>query len=212
MAPRLPVNNSDFFTWGTLLNTWLSYDHDSTGSHRPRVPDSSNIVHASVNDGDWVYWSDTSNAYMPAQAGVTLPPVGIKSHSDVNPTVILFGRADTTAVMTPGTTYYLSDTTAGRQTSVAPSTSIIVGVSLSASQILARIYTVSGSSTISGSVTFASASTATVTFASPQPDTSYKITLSWDTNENFWWSNKTVNGFTLNSSNGASTGTVNWKL
>lgn len=44
----------------------------------------------------------------------------------------------------------------------------------------------------------APATTATVTFARPQPDLNYKIAMSSSLDRNYWWSNKSVNGFDVN--------------
>lgn len=63
-----------------------------------------------------------------------------------------------------------------------------------------------------GSVTFATAGTAAVTFATAQPDTSYYLILSGDTAETFNWSSKATSGFTANSSNASSTATVDWAI
>lgn len=63
-----------------------------------------------------------------------------------------------------------------------------------------------------GTVTFATAATATVTFATAETDATYFIVLGSDTNETFWWSAKGTGGFTINSSNAASTAVVNWVL
>lgn len=54
------------------------------------------------------------------------------------------------------------------------------------------------------------AGVATVTFAVAEPDTGYHPLLSGNANENFWWSNRTMNGFQINSSNGVSNATVCW--
>lgn len=65
---------------------------------------------------------------------------------------------------------------------------------------------------LAGTVTFAGAATATVTFTFPQPDTSYYIALGGGANETFWWSAKATTGFTMNSSNAASTASVNYMV
>lgn len=54
--------------------------------------------------------------------------------------------------------------------------------------------------------------TATVTFNATQPNTNYTIFLSGDANERFYWSNKQLTGFTINSSNPSSTATVDWRI
>lgn len=148
MAPRLPIVGGDFNGWGDLLNYWLGYDHDSTGSHRPRVPDSSNPIDNSVSEGDFVYWDTTSSSYKPALAGSANPqqasPIGMMSHIDPSPTIVLFGVADTTATLVPGTIYYLSDTTAGRVVSSPPGTAIKVGTAITTKKLVLNIDGVRG--------------------------------------------------------------------
>lgn len=50
------------------------------------------------------------------------------------------------------------------------------------------------------------------TGAAPEPDNAYFIALSGNVNETFWVTGKTTSGFTINSSNPASTATVDWHL
>lgn len=63
-----------------------------------------------------------------------------------------------------------------------------------------------------GSATFATAGTVSVTFAVAETDSTYFIAISGSANETFWVTSKATTGFTLNSSNAASTATVNWIL
>lgn len=63
-----------------------------------------------------------------------------------------------------------------------------------------------------GTATFATAATVSVSFGTAESDTSYFIVLSGNANETFYWSSKTVSGFTINSSNGSSTATVDWMI
>ncbi len=65
---------------------------------------------------------------------------------------------------------------------------------------------------LGGQVTFAAAGTATVTFANAESNTSYRIVLGPAANEDIWWSNKTTNGFTINSSNASSVAVVDWLI
>lgn len=65
---------------------------------------------------------------------------------------------------------------------------------------------------VSGTTTFAASGTATVTFTAPETGTSYKLQLSGNANETFYWSGKTTTGFTLRSSNPLSVATVDWIL
>lgn len=67
---------------------------------------------------------------------------------------------------------------------------------------------------LSGQVTFASAATATVTFAADrqEPNANYSIILGGEANETFWVTSKATTGFTVNSSNSSSTATASWML
>lgn len=67
-------------------------------------------------------------------------------------------------------------------------------------------------SNLRGSITFAGAATAAVTFAVAEPDASYYVALAGNVNETFFVTAKTANGFTLNSSNAGSTAVVDWML
>jgi parallel beta-helix repeat protein len=63
-----------------------------------------------------------------------------------------------------------------------------------------------------GTVTFAGAATASVTFGTNEPDATYFLSISGDTEETFWWDTKAAGGFNLNSSNATSTAIVDWML
>lgn len=63
-----------------------------------------------------------------------------------------------------------------------------------------------------GEATFASAATVLVTFLNPQKDTNYTVVISGAENETFWRTAKTVNGFTLHSSNATSLTTIDWQI
>lgn len=56
------------------------------------------------------------------------------------------------------------------------------------------------------------AGTKAVTFAVAEPDASYEVWLQGDASESFRYSSKGTGGFTITSSNGASTARVNWLL
>lgn len=45
-----------------------------------------------------------------------------------------------------------------------------------------------------------------------EPDDEYRIILTGDADETFYFSSKTQTGFTINSSNGSSTATVDWQV
>lgn len=145
MLPRLPIVGGDIFTWGSVLNSYLSVEHDSTGAHRPRVADSSNATDVSVNGGDVVYWDNASSSYKPALAAdlAKFKAMGMRHY--VNPpvdstTIVVFGRCDTTATLVPGTNYYLSDSVAGSITDTPPTTDIIfVGQAVTSSTIFIDI-------------------------------------------------------------------------
>lgn len=64
----------------------------------------------------------------------------------------------------------------------------------------------------SGTVTFAALPTATVTFARAEVDTAYILTLGGNSNETFWWTAKTANGFIAHSSNAASIAILNYEV
>jgi hypothetical protein len=97
--------------------------------------------------------------------------------------------------------------TSGSQTTLAGS-GLVLGLSL--------INGISGTTTIAqnlrGTVTFAGAGTATVTFPVAETNNTYFVAISGSANETFWVTSKTANGFTVNSSNAASTAVVNWIL
>jgi parallel beta-helix repeat protein len=59
--------------------------------------------------------------------------------------------------------------------------------------------------------TFSASTTATVSFSNAEPDTNYYVALGAPSNNTFWVSNKTVNGFTLNCSASVSV-TLDWIL
>lgn len=62
-----------------------------------------------------------------------------------------------------------------------------------------------------GTTTFAAATTATVTLARAQPDTSYRVVIGPQANKTFWVSGKTTTQFTLNAS-AASSDVVEWEV
>ncbi len=99
-----------------------------------------------------------------------------------------------------------------RQIQVADDQNLKDGVNLD----LTRIKSISNGSTrarnLRGSVTFAGAGTATVTFAVNEADASYYIAGSGNANETFWITGKGTTGFTVNSSNAASAATYDWVL
>jgi len=64
---------------------------------------------------------------------------------------------------------------------------------------------------VTGRATFASAATKAVSITTRE-NASYNVALSGGAKETFWVTSKTTSGFTLNSSNGASTATVDWAL
>jgi len=54
------------------------------------------------------------------------------------------------------------------------------------------------------------AGTIDISFAEAKVDSTYIVTLGGSVNETFWYSAKTINGFTITSSNAASTADVDW--
>jgi hypothetical protein len=63
----------------------------------------------------------------------------------------------------------------------------------------------------SGTVTLVNG-TQTVILSETQLDTDYKVILTKNVNENVWDINKTLNGFTINSSNKNSMASVDWAI
>jgi hypothetical protein len=72
-------------------------------------------------------------------------------------------------------------------------------------------YYVGSNGNLSGSVTFAGATSASVTFPVAESDANYRIVLGSSANKVFWWSSKSTSGFTLNAS-ASSTDTIDWML
>lgn len=64
---------------------------------------------------------------------------------------------------------------------------------------------------LSGTVTFSGATSASVTFANPEPDSAYRIVIGPRANKTFWITSPTVNGFTLNAS-AVSSDQVDWMI
>lgn len=62
-----------------------------------------------------------------------------------------------------------------------------------------------------GTVTFAAATTAAVTFTNAEPSTSYNVTFDSGENKTFWATSKATTGFTANASS-SSSATVGWTL
>lgn len=64
---------------------------------------------------------------------------------------------------------------------------------------------------ITGTVTFAAATTAAVTFDTPEADANYKIFYSSGADNYFWTTSPTTTGFTANAKTSTSA-TVGWQL
>lgn len=64
---------------------------------------------------------------------------------------------------------------------------------------------------VTGTVTFAAATTATVTFATPEADANYRVYFEENANRNYWASSKTTTGFTANAS-ASNSDTVSYML
>lgn len=64
---------------------------------------------------------------------------------------------------------------------------------------------------ITGTVTFAAATTAAVTFETPELSTDYNISVDASENKTFWVTSKTTTGFTLNAS-ASTSAAVGWTL
>lgn len=65
---------------------------------------------------------------------------------------------------------------------------------------------------LSGTVTFATAATATVSLATTETDANYRVLVTGRANENFWTSSVGVSQFTINSSNASSVAVVDWTI
>jgi parallel beta-helix repeat protein len=74
-----------------------------------------------------------------------------------------------------------------------------------------RIYDNDFGQKLSGSATLSSG-VATITFSVNMPSSTYVVALNSGVNETFYTFNKTVSGFEIRSSNGASTATVTWRI
>jgi parallel beta-helix repeat protein len=74
-----------------------------------------------------------------------------------------------------------------------------------------RIYDNDVGQKLSGSATLSSG-LATITFTANMPMSSYVVALNSTVNETMYTTNKTVSGFEIRSSNGASTATVTWRI
>jgi hypothetical protein len=64
---------------------------------------------------------------------------------------------------------------------------------------------------LTGTVTFAAATSAAVTFTTPELTTSYNVALDSPENKTFWITSKTTTGFTINASS-ATSATVGWTV
>lgn len=64
---------------------------------------------------------------------------------------------------------------------------------------------------VTGTLSFAAATTTTVTFGTPESDANYDVWFAAPDGKTYWASSKTVNGFTANASSSV-TATVRWQL
>jgi hypothetical protein len=94
--------------------------------------------------------------------------------------------------------------------------SSLKGASLAQPLFLSAVAGLSGTTTecktLGGSKVLA-AGTGAVTFSTAEDDANYRVQLTGNANETFYVApGQTTGGFTINSSNGASTATVNWLI
>lgn len=64
---------------------------------------------------------------------------------------------------------------------------------------------------LTGTVAFSAATSATVTFATPEASANYNVSLDPPENKTFWVTSKATTGFTVNAS-GSTSVTVPWTL
>lgn len=107
-------------------------------------------------------------------------------------------------------------TKAGSWTVRGAGGSILTGADASNPLLLQRVAGLSANATearnLGGTATLASGTAAVVFPFLAEPDASYRLFLSGNANETLRWGNKATTGFTITSSNGASTATVDWLL
>ena len=135
---NLPVVGGSYNTWGVELNNWLLDDHLSEGRHHSRVMSTGVSFDTSVTNGDVVYFDYGFSGFKQALADGTYKQNAVGIRKDTT-AVVLFGAGDSTAVLIPGTQYYLSDTTAGRITSVVPGNVVKVGIGITPTMLLVNI-------------------------------------------------------------------------
>ena len=125
--PFLPTVGNSLNTWGDELNAYLEFDHTVDGQHNPKVYYPNAILDGAVTDGNIVYWEDSSDTWNQAIADSSAQGrvYGLCNITTDTTSIVLFGVGDTTASLSPGTQYYLSDTSAGQIVSSKPSSNIV---------------------------------------------------------------------------------------
>lgn len=83
-----------------------------------------------------------------------------------------------------------------------------VGAKLTGMQSLSS--TLVAGKNLCGTDTFAAAGSRTIIFPRPEADAAFRVFIMGRANENFWVTAPTINGFTANSSNAASTAQFDW--
>jgi hypothetical protein len=66
--------------------------------------------------------------------------------------------------------------------------------------------------TETGSIDMNGSGSAIVSLNNPRPNSTYSVAISSNANETFWVTSKTVNGFTVNSSNASSAAQVDFLI
>lgn len=123
------------------------------------------VFEASVADGDAVYWDAANNHFAQAQADGTGNQVAAGIADVTNGKLYAFGSCPVLAGLTPGARYYLSPTTPGVITTVAPAANVVqIGIAKSATELFVDIDASSSASTAVGEVAYFPMSTAPTNF------------------------------------------------
>lgn len=138
--PNLPIVGSSYNVWGTELNNWLLFDHQTSGEHLTRrILLTGYQLDPAVKKGDVVYL-DSSSILKQAFADGTEKQnaIGMVLSLD-NTAITLVGHCDTTSLVVVGNVYYLSDSTAGRITTTPSSSIIKIGQAVTTDSIFVDI-------------------------------------------------------------------------
>lgn len=109
-----------------------------TDAEKP-VIDEGATFEASVANGEAVRWDAANTRYDEAVADGTVNNLPLGFADVTNGRVYLFGECPLFAGLTPGARYYLSGTTPGAITTVAPANPVMVGIAKSATMMFVDI-------------------------------------------------------------------------